>query len=199
VGRESRAYSLVAGLVAGGALGALVATPAVTDDSDAVIRRLRHDLSTERTARVHAEGTVRTLEMDLRQLRASYDRIRSDPMRIGRRGYEPLVAIERIGRFFYRCADRGMKLVLVEDDMSATVEIEYTLPKRAAKRKTLHPGARLVTPVINGPSSWTIEQATEPKTVTASVEVGPPAGACYLAPEAQASVTSRSHDKSVTQ
>lgn len=177
----------------------VLATLAIPDDSGGVINGLRHDLSAERIARLNAERDVRTLEMDLRQLRASYDEIRSDPMRVGRRGYEPLVAIERVGRIFYRCADRGMKLALVEDDMSATVQVEYTLPDAAARRRTLQPGGRLVTPVINGPSSWTIEQATEPKTVTATLEVGAPAGACYLAPETQASLTSRSHDKSVTQ
>ena len=197
--RRAGTYAVVAfllGALVGGIFSA-IATDSGADEDD--VRELRRDLASEERGREQAEDRSRELERSLRRTRARFEELAADPMRIGARGFEPLIALEGVGRMFYRCAGSGMKLAFVEDQMSATTHVSYSLPGLPPLQRTLQPGHRILTPPITESSSWSIVQSTEPKTVTGTVEVGPPAGACYLAPTTQATIASRSHDKSVTQ
>lgn len=189
---------VVAAFVVGALVGGVFAAVTLSADGDAKrIAELRDVVSTERRARRAAQERVRSVERRLDQLAARIERFAAEPMTIHARGFEPLIGLEGVGRMLYRCAGEGMKLALVEDQMSATADVSYAIPGLPPLSRTLHPGKRIVTPVVTGESSWTIVQATEPKTVTATVEIGPPAGPCYLAPATNATIRSESHDTSV--
>jgi hypothetical protein len=194
---RARIYAAV-GVLVGALLGGIAGAVATGPDRDAeLIRDLRREVSAGQRLRTQLEDRVAALQKELRRAGARFRALADDPMRIGARGFEPLIALEGVGRMLYRCAGPGMKIALVEDRMSATAEVSYSLPGLPPLQKTLHPGDRILTPAITGPSSWTIVQATEPKSVTAEVQVGAHPGPCYLAPSTNATITSRSHDESV--
>jgi hypothetical protein len=185
--------AIATALVVGALAGSIGTRIAVThDEGGDVVSGLRRAVASERELREAVEDRLGQSKERATSLVKRLDGYVSDPLTIGARGFDPLIALE-VGRMFVKCDGAGMTIALVEDRLSASVEVEYLTAGGPVEHAVLHPEHRLVTPVIGGASSWTIVQATEPKTVTARVEIGPPTKSCYTSPAAEASITTDDH------
>jgi hypothetical protein len=109
VSRSFSIFVVVVALMAGGIAGGVIVKSMDTPDDKAdLVRELRKALTSREEVSRALQDRVRSLQHDLQRLGERLDEVAADPMRLGARGYEPLIALEAIGRMFYGCADHGI-------------------------------------------------------------------------------------------
>lgn len=108
----------------------------------------------------------------------------------------PLLSVPQVGEFAWTCLRQDTTTItFTVDPRGASTRVRYMASSGEERSRLTHPG-RSVTAPLAGRRSWTLLQATEPRTVRAKVSIQEPR-AChpYIPPQTNLVLRGKSHSQ----
>ena len=105
----------------------------------------------------------------------------------------PLLTVPQIGTFAWTCQRQAATITFTVDSGAASTRVGYPRPSGKRRARLIHPG-RSVTAALTDSHRWTLAQATEPRTLRATVSIEPPPTClAYVPPTASLQLRGDSH------
>ncbi len=105
----------------------------------------------------------------------------------------PLLTVPELGTFAWTCRRNATTITFTVGAGEASTRVSYPARSGQQRARLIHPGGS-VTARLTSSQRWTLVQATEPRTVRATVSIQDPATClAYVPPEASLDLRGRSH------